>query len=389
MRLKNHNYFRLRLQFFIGLAFSAMVTGCSESNEPISSEAADEIAVSFRLAAGAAGISRAVDDFGTPAESHIDLDNLKILVFDRSETLSDILYDNGEMAPSTSLIPTGDGEYVLRTSLDPQRYDLSSEFAIVTLANWQTKPGNAGLQTDLKGHALDRTEIGTLTISDLRNMDFTLNSNNGDSQPISWRPGDGSWIPMFGSRYVTLKGYDKSRFGEANPMPLPDVNLVRAVTKIEIINRDVMNGPDIASIELSHRNQKGWLMQDFTFNGATSNVSLPTLRDNAQYTDKRLTFHRDGETFTAYIPEMELENAGSRRAICVNLNMNGVANQKWIYLAPYASNGNPILEGSFSSDWDSIKRNYFYQYTINSLAFEFRIDVDPWKWGDKVHIELE
>lgn len=364
--------------------------GCSESGEPQLAESADDISVSFRIMAGSATGTRAVDALGTPAESHIDLANLKILIFDRNETLYDVVYDNGLLQDGSSLTETGRGEYTLKVKLDPTRYNISSEFAIVVLANWQPHAGESRLVTNLKGHKIDSTEIGSLTISDLRAMDFTLNPVTDGEQPESWTPGDSSWIPMFGSRYTSLRGYDSSRFNEANPMPVPDVNLVRAVTKIEVVNLDIENGPAIKSVELVNRNQKGWLMQNYDFTGATSNVTATTLRDNASFTSAVLPFHREGNTFTAYVPEMEFSGSATRRAIRVNLDINEDEEyQKWIYLAPYGADGKPILESTFNSDWDAVKRNYSYHYTINSLIFEFSVDVDPWRWGDKVHIDME
>ena len=50
-----------------------------------------------------------MDDYGTPAESHIDLSDLKILIFDRDETLYDVVYDNGVLQKGATLTETGRG----------------------------------------------------------------------------------------------------------------------------------------------------------------------------------------------------------------------------------------------------------------------------------------
>lgn len=387
MKIKRHII--PTIQILASVIWLSVITGCSDKSMPIAEDATD-ISVSFRIVASGSSITRAVEEYGSAIESRIDLNNLKILIFDKDEILHDVIYDNGDMNSDTRLSASGRDEYILVTKLDPTRYNLNSEFAIVALANWNSSEVNTGLTTNLKGRAIDKSQIGSLKISDLREMDFTLNPGAGaDETVISWIPEERSLIPMFGSRYTSLRGYDSTRFNESNPMPIPEINLVRSVTKIEIHNRDTESGPAITSIELVNRNTKGWLMQDYTFTSATSNVSSTTLRGNGQPAATNLKFRQEGNSYIAYIPEMDLYNADSRRAICINLDMNGESHQKWVYLAPYSPNSVPILQGPFSSDWDAIKRNYIYRYYINSLAFEFRIEVFPWIYGGKEHVELE
>ncbi|MBD5303113.1 MAG: hypothetical protein HDS16_09005 [Bacteroides sp.] len=361
---------------------------CSDSNMPEVENFTEDISVSIKLRAYPRESARAVDESGTALESAIDLENLKILIFDENETLYDVLYDNGKMPSGANLTCTFPGEYQLTTSLSPSRYNASSEFAIVVLANWETGSDNR-FETDLKGHPIDTTEIGSLTISDLKEMDFVINPNNNDKDTYSWIPSEGSLIPMFGSRYTSLRGYDHSIFNESNPMPVPEIKLVRAVTKIEIENLDTDAGREITGIELVHRNRKGWLMQDYSFQGWTDNVTSLTSRGNEQFTTLPLRFNQTGNVYTAYIPEMKFNDVNSRQAIRVEMNLNGVTFHKWIYLAPYGADSRPILSDNYDSDWNAIKRNYIYRYLITSLGFEFIISVEPWKFGGKVHIDLE
>lgn len=368
-----------------------MLAGCGLINEPGSESCtdSDDISVSFRLITGNVA-SRAVDELGSNEENHIDPANLKILIFDENRKLKQVVYDNGSMPANTSFEEISVGYYILRTKLDPQQYNTSSHFAIVALANW--KNDNAKFTSDWQGHTISNDEIGTLTIDDLKEMVFTLNPHKSEgNQPDSWMPGPAAgWIPMFGSRYTSLAGYDRKIFNEGNPMPIPDVLLVRAISKIEVVNLDTdVSSPEITSITLAHRNQAGRLMQEYTFTGATQNVSATTLPSDLKYTNYAVPFHKQGNKYSIYLPEMELNGEDQRRAICVNLNMNGSAHQKWIYLAPYDAQGKPVIQSTYDSDWDAIKRNYIYQYTINSLAFEFIISVEQWKFGGKVHISLE
>ncbi len=388
--MKPYSYRHILPYLMAALLLMPVTMSCSSSGEPDGTEPEpDDITVSFRVVAGGAAASRAVDFFGTPEESYIDLENLKIFIFDKDQKLKEVLYDDGWIAPSASLTNIGPGMYLLTTKLDPAIYNISSEFAIVALANWRGAEGNEKLKTDWKGHKLDDSEIGTLSIADLKDMVLTLNPLVDDEQPDSWIPGEGSWIPMFGSRYASLTGYDHSVFSEGNPMPIPDLFLVRALSKIEVINLDTESGPTIESMTLGSRNCIGNLMQNWEYKGATGNVEATTIRGDAGFTDTPLPFHKDGNTYTAYVPELDFPSTDWRKAICINLDMNGVKHQKWIYLTPYGADGNPVIQDAYTGDWDSIKRNHIYQYRINSLAFEFLIDVEAWKFGGKHHIQLE
>lgn len=386
-----YNLLRRAVLFFSSVMLLSAAAGCSsEQDVPEGGNSVtDDISVCFRIFAGETGNTRAVDEQGSAAEAYIDPENLKILIFDKEGKLKEVLYDNGAMNDVTSLDRIGHGLYYLRTKLDPSRYNLASEFAIVTLANWKGSNSAGTLVSDWKGHTIDETAVGVLTVDDLRGMTFTLNPDKENVTPTSWRPGNDSWIPMFGSRYTSLAGYDPGVFGEANPMPIPDVQLIRAFSKIEIINLDTENAPMIESIELVGRNQTGRLVQDWDFRSFTDNVTSPTLCEEEKHTGNPLRFHKEGNVYSAYMPEMNFDDFDSRKAICVNLDMNGVRHKKWIYLAPYGPDGKPMNQTNYDSDWDSVKRNYMYRYSINSLAFEFFVEVRGWQFGGMVHIPLE
>lgn len=379
------------------LIAASLLTGCNLVEGPEHDCAdTDDITISFRIFTGNPSSSRAVDENGNTGENYIDLEDFKILVFDKDQKLKQVLYDNHEWdEKNTRFTELGPGFYHVVTHLAPSMYDMTSEFAIVGIANWNSS--DPKLTTDLKELPLGTNGIGTLTIADLKTTLFTLNPVVTGSQPDSWMPGDDndgdkkkSWIPMFGSSYTSLKNYDAGIYNEGHPMPLPDVRLVRAITKIEVINND-HTGPTIKGIDLVNRNQKGHLVQEYDFTGFTSNVSAPTIpkyEPGPEFTNYSLPFHQNDNVYTAYIPEMKFEAGVSRQAIRVTIDMNGTEHVKWIYLAEYDNSNQPILD-SFGFDWENIKRNYIYQYTINSLAFEFLVDVKEWVFGGKVHIDAD
>lgn len=369
-----------------------LLGGCgwmSELDNGFATDSDPDYSVSIQLISGNVVSSRAVDEYGSEAENYIDFTNLKILIFDENKRLKQVIYDNGKMDANTSVKKISSGFYVIRTKLDASKYDNNSKFAIVALANWENKDDK--LSTNWNGENLSLSGDNALTIDDLAKQTFSLNPYVQGNQPASWLPGENEgWIPMFGSRYTSLAGYDKSIFSESNPMPVPDILMVRAISKIEIVNLDIAeDSPKIDGIYLTKRNQRGRLMQNYSFEGFTDNVTGTSLPDNTEYTNEILPFYQEGNKYTIYMPEMEFDSSERRQAIRVDISMNGEKNYKWIYLAPYDQKGQPLLQTNYDSDWQSIKRNYIYQYTINSLAFEFVVSVDKWQFGGKVHIQLE
>lgn len=379
------------------LAASLLVelTACTQSDEPDpgTSDRGD-MEVSIRISAASVSNARAFsEEYGTIDEMHLNLGDLKILLFDENQVLYDVFYDCGGVVSvrnsETHLEPLGLGTYVLRVKLSGENYSRASKFAIVALANWQGfESTSSALSTNLNGLALDKTAIGTLTISDLKEAIFSLNAKASDA----WMPGNGNWIPMFGSLHGSLEAYDIDIFNAANPMPLGTINLVRAFSKIEVINNDLSDfAPQIVGMDLMRRTTSGRLMQDFNFGGATDQVTHATMPAAPGLTSDVIPFHREGNVYTIYVPEMEFTtNPNERRAIRLTLDLQGQTEEKWIYFAPYDSKGLPVLQAEYAdNEWNAILRNHIYRYTINSLAFEFLVSVKKWIFGGKVHIQFE
>ncbi len=386
----------------LALLAALVVCGCSDDvSMPVPECASDGIVMSLRLSIGSVCGSRAVtEETGTDAENYIDLNDLKIFVFDENETLFDVLYDCGQTLSDKEtqsvLEQLGPDTYILRSKLSAAYYNLSSRFAIVALANWRSLPADDKLSKDyagLNGLKLDKSSIGTLKIDDLKKALFTLNPvvPEGTAQPDSWMPGDGKWIPFFGSLYGSLENYDINLFGPGNPMPLGDINLIRVFAKIEIINNDLSEtAPEITGIELVNRNTMGRLVQDFVFTEPTGQVSAPSVPGDGGFTQKGIPFHQEGNVYTVYVPELSFENADElRKAIRVNIDLNGQKGVKWIYFAPYSSRGTPVIQSTYPSEWRNICRNNIYRFVINSLGFDFVISCERWVYGGKVHIQFE
>lgn len=384
------------------LLAGALLSAC-RSEEPVASAPAlpdNGFDIKFAVAVGSSDTTRGVlEEAGTDEENIIDLDDFKILIFDENQVLFDVIYDDGHVYPVHSDLVAGpyllDGKYYyFNVRLDKKHYNHDSKFAIVALANWNGIVSDPRLTRDFNNLEIGIDGIGKLTIDQLKSALFSLNPENGDSNVpcVSWTPGEGRWIPMFGSKYCTLQNYDSDLYDRTNPMSLGDVNLVRAFAKIEVINNDTApEAPSIRCVSLENRNINGRLMQDFDFTSSTSHVSDISLPSAGEYTEKSLLFHQKDNKYVAYVPEFQLTGFDSRRkAIKITVGLaDGLTDEKWLWLAPYDASGRPVTSGTFPDEWKDIRRNYIYRYVINSLGFDFKISCEAWRYGGKYHIDFQ
>lgn len=395
----------IKLGTCLGLLAVAMLAACrSEEPAPAAATPADNrFDIKFAIAIGSPIPTRSLDvETGTAPENVIDTKDLKILVFDKNGTLYDVIYDHGAVLPAHSELLAGpylmpEGYYYFSVSLKP---DYAREFALVVLANWEGVESDTRLTRHFSDLKVGVEGIGTLKIEQLKNALFTLNpdSGNPDAPTVSWTPGDGQWIPMFGSKYCTLEGYDSAIHNRYNPKSLGDINLVRAFAKIEVINNDtVPEAPTVTSVALAKRNIDGRLMQDFNFKSetGTGQVQDISVHTGSRFSDSDILFHQNGNTFTAYVPELALTGHDDRRkAIRVTIRHSDdeeTTEDKWLWLAPYSKDtGRPLTDSSaYPDEWKDIRRNYIYRYTITSLGFDFEISCEAWKYGGKYHIDFE
>lgn len=351
----------------IALMATSFLSACDTSHEPTqtppnkSPETFDDINISFTISAGDMPTRSIAEAFGTVFENRVDTDDFRVLLFDEEGTLFDIFYLDGSTSDHATLEPLGYGSWILRAHLDPMRYNSSSRFAVIALANWSQHSKNV---------VLDFT-IGRTTVDDLRSAIFGLNPEG----TAAWQCDANHSIPMFGSRFASLEGYSTTLYSESNPMDIGDIDLVRAFAKIEVVDESPAQSAKIESIELTRRYTEGRMMQDFLFTGATGQVSAPTIPVPAGYTEQPLKLAQSGKTYSVYVPEFELSTLEQRKALKVNLDINGFKETRWIYLAPYGADGGPLLTTPLADEWKALLRNHIYRFSIRTLNADPEMDV--------------
>lgn len=350
------------------------VPACGSDSLPDENPAieADEINVSFTISTGALPdpepgsrytISQA---FGNMLECYIDINNFDVMLFGSDRKLKTVLFSAGTPGENTKFERTGEYQYVVSTWLDPEQYNRNSEFAIVARVNW---PGADSRQL----------VPGETSLDDFADDLYTINSDPADP----WYPTIENPMPMFGSLHGTLRYYSSEIYSESNPMNLGDVNLVRAMAKIEVVDNSKDTKTVIENIELIRRNRQGRLMQDFDFNGATSQVTKPTIPSDPMFTETKIPLMRRGNVWSLYVPEYEFDiRLVERQCIAVSVEVNDNKEVRWIYLAPYGDDGQPQMPSSGDTVWKSLLRNHLYRFTIASLYdsvdLDLIVDVQPY-----------
>lgn len=245
---------------------------------------------------------------------------------------------------------------------------------------------------------------------------YTRDSENIFTMPVvadgtgstSWRPETNrSGIPMFGvSAVVPLSAAvdptDNDTIDgvkvDGKVLDMGEIMLLRAVAKIEVLRDPAYDadGISLLGVKLSAYNAAGRFIPDVTANPdwgiAATQVVTPTLPADVKRQNGGLSFFRDGTTWRAYVPEMDL------RTDCPTLTIT----------AGYASGANDPQEFHIALDkparpgqLDYLLRNHIYRYKIRSVdldqtpeqpdppdppeitpELEIILDVDPWDEGE-------
>lgn len=240
------------------------------------------------------------DEPGTAPENYLDVKDVRILIFDDAQSFI------ADVTPSASIVAAYDNFTIYNVTArfdDPYFVDkvnsatnTSLDFYIFVLANYSN--WRITLPPLQKGLALSDlfTQTGAMTV--LPNTDKLLNAVSGT--------GEYQLFPMAGLQKFSINPKNLLDTSEGAPFNLSlgpegkDVNLLRALTKIEVVDKigiadnaqftdaDKADAQRIAAVELDGYMNRGTLIPDmgqWNRNGTfeTRQVVAPSVPTGAEY----------------------------------------------------------------------------------------------------------
>lgn len=357
------------LPLFMVAWLGGLLPACINDDEDTATgpEKTDGFNISIAISAGEASTARAYEgglpeEGGIGAENYINIDDLQIYAFstDGSELLAQVYpqSDGSKVAMEPSVVQIGN-MYYLKAELS---YDIFSKpenqtFKLVAVAN-EAQSAVAGWGA-LTGLTYIRTPMGN----------------------TSWYPvwGD-SGIPMFGVQEVSLAGYSFKTNNQFNPFTLDNVNMLRAMAKIEVINAVEGTVGAINSVNLTpgYHTQGRIAPNGVDAMTTTEDVMVANIPDDPGLQMAMLSFHKEAAgKFVAYVPEFDLD-AGNR-GDAINIDIAGTTYH--LSLTPY-ENGLPgTVDEDNAYPWNALLRNHIYRYTITGMkasALLVGLLVKPW-----------
>lgn len=322
--------------------------------------------VSLRVSAGdGSAISRALTETEVPGagyENFIDVNKLHILFFDTNDKFL-------QSFEPEEIKPTDNSEY-------PQTWELRGSiqnppktgFKIVALSNWPSDP--AGL------------EAGVTTIEDVCKADWAM----GDYK-APFTPSKNSPIPMYGVK----THQNRINFNADVETYLGEIFLLRAFAKITVcLSED--SSISLNSVTLSGYNKRFASaplgMYDNTVNRSLSEAVLH-LAENSSENDSAgvalgFTQSTDKKSWTIYVPEyLNAGPSGTARSDCSYIELKAQDND-----VTYRIDFRDYSVQSDDGQRFNIVRNFEYHYTVKLTPILFRVTVNKWEFGGKVHIDM-
>lgn len=398
-------------------AFSVMlsVAGCvnEDDNCPVPGSGSDTVKLRFtivtrtpmnssRQSSRAADISG--DKIGTPAENYLNLAarDISFLLFDSNQKLL------RNFTPDVDITPADGSNYVkytVKATISEPYFanvaDANTEFYIMVVAN--------GRPYGLSAFAL---APGVTSISDVAGQlaSFTLPTTYPET--TGWTPSqpgdaDGEYIPMAGLQHFTIaKGAfaaGPENFIDLSPDGSKDINMLRALAKIEVVDRidipkdgNFADAPadriSIEKVELLGYCATGTILPSFDqWNRndvlETQQVVAPTMASPLAYRNPaadfnsttdgtKIEFHNDPDAqvkredrcpvFSVYTTEYSLAAIGTANPVYARVTVQVNPTDSRTYLLRLAEYTDHQPGGNIST----LLRNHIYRYEITDISIE-------------------
>lgn len=335
----------LKYAFAVMLLGSLCASCITDSEDDV--QPAKKITVRFTLVTqkAQAGGSRAVVSDTHPTESgtgnedkiNVNVKDYRILAFDPA---SGYLYEDLTETGVQEISGQNGSEFHYTVTFSQPR----TVFQLVVLANWKSFTGD----TDCYG---EFTPLKT-KLSDVMELCYTLPTiQNGDM-----------YIPMVGMQTYAINPNaipeDNSR---DKPYLLADINMLRSVAKIEVIDGLTAGGISIGGVSLTGYNSTGtfWPNIDNNSGWNTENMQVltPTIPTDPGWNNATLTFFEQEGKRVLYVSECSV-SADNNPEIAITIsNPNGSTPET----AAYSFNLNDYKISS-------LLRNHIYRFEITSAS---------------------
>lgn len=298
----------------------------------------------------------------TQAEDYIDIDggDFLVLVFDGYGRLIQ------RFEPSSTVIKQGQGAtYELSGVLGETSAD---KIQVAVIANCNSMGANG---------TYDRFVLGNTFLSEMygdgTKWNFTLPNPEGGWQPSIEAK---RTIPMYGCsdakplHAATQSADDENRYD----LNLGEINMLRAVAKIEIVDC-LPEGVEIApNVTLSAYNTIGRLIPDATnnpdWNVEGTQVTSPTLPDNVQtaadlkfFTESKTIGGKECKVYSAYVTEAVLTTNRPHINLTVKDSEGQGTSSK-----DYEMAVDSYTDGKATNGLAALLRNHIYRYEIKSAS---------------------
>ena len=293
-------------------------------------------------------------------------------------------------------------KYLINGAFKPEKE--IEKIRLMVLANWQGfKKSYNDFENKIKNGG-----VGNVLEYIYQNaVDFNFDMPLGRDGSASWIPENNQkGIPMFGLSDLVTATNEVYEVGSPIPM-------LRALAKIEIVDKAPGDGAKIAKVVLTSYNTNGRFIPEVNDGGDVpeeekvnagwnvkgTQVTTPSLPEDAKLEEKGLKFEKtsrsvtpheestakDRSVYVAYIPEMDFEKqdlTGDSRPV-LEVYVEGNDESYIIHLADYTYNS----ASGKSEEGDlylSLLRNHIYRYNILSVGIdmELTIESDPWDLDD-------
>ena len=381
----------MKTRFYILLSMTLLLliqTGCIYDNDiPCGSEDTDLLVISLNLTVPSAsvGTRSAGDDLvpGSRDENYINIidKDYQVLIFDKDGTLVEGKLSEFECKENG--VNGGMTSYTLTTKLSlsgDEDKERLSKFKVMVLANWESfEKSNTQLAFEYPSFAGYSVSGATNNIyKDGEHYNFTLKKKDDNS---AWVPSIDKTqaIPMFGvTDDLDLQFVmDMAKYGDGPSFTIP---MLRSLAKIEIVNKTP--GEDnitINSCKLTAYNSKGRFIPDILEAGnadwnvpdiQVSFVSLPTEYDDGQLDREDLVFVSldEGKTFTAYLPEMDLDKIKTAGGTMPQMEVEIASDERTVGTYNIDLGKYNMDDGKFSgTHYSAVLRNHKYTFNINKV----------------------